>query len=265
MNNPSKDQLKSAAATGDTAHLREYFLAHKPSIPPETAQELLKAAVVGCHTSVVDFLLNEFPQLELSDETVHAAACKASIPVLSQLIARDPSLANRRLERIGTPLSSACRSRRSIEFLRYLLEQGADPNKRPESFGFPIALAATRYDDTAAIDLFLGHGARLEHSGALGAAAGQGNDAMMRYLLSKGAAPDNDARELAGEHPLHSALMAGQVGAARILLDHGASINVVDRSGKSLAEVADLLESKGEDRAEFKALLSKVREERSKQ
>ncbi|KXJ90354.1 ankyrin repeat-containing domain protein [Microdochium bolleyi] len=264
MDASSYDQLISAAAEGNLSRLQQYCQAHKQDASPETAREMLKAAVVESQPSVVEFLLQEFPQLELNDEIVHAAACKGSPSVFSLLLARDSSIVNKRLERIGTPLSSACRTRRPVEFLRYLLEQGADPNKRPEAFGYPLALAATRYDDTNAVDLFLEHGARREHSGALAAASALGKETMVEYLLGKGLKPDTDAREIAGDHPLHAALMGGHVGAAKILLHHGASVDVLNRNGKSLQEMADLLQSKGEDRTEFMTLLSKAGEDRAR-
>ncbi|KAJ1328160.1 ankyrin repeat domain-containing protein 50 [Microdochium nivale] len=264
MDAPSHDQLISAATAGDLSQLQQYCQAHKTEVSPETAREMLKAAVVESQASVVDLLLKEFPQLELSDDIVHAAACKGSASIFSMLMTRDSSIANKRLERIGTPLSSACRTRQPVDFLRYLIEHGADPNKKPEGVGYPLALAATRYDDTEAVDLFLANGAKLEHSGALAAAAASGKETMLEYLLGKGLKLDTDAREIAGDHPLHAALMAGQVGTAKILLDHGASTDVLNRNGKSLQEMADLLESKGEDRTEFMSLLSKAREDRAK-
>lgn len=260
MDVPSHDQLMAAATAGHVAQVEQYCQAHKQELSPGTTRDILRAAVVESQAPVVEYILNEFPQLELNDDIIHAAACKGSTTVFSLLMCRDPSIVNKRLERVGTPLSSACRIRRPVEFLRYLLEQGADPNKRPEGIGYPLALAATRYDDTAAVDLFLSHGAKLEQSGALASAAGLGKESMVRYLLGKGAEPDTDAKKIAGDHPLHTALMGGHVGAARILLEHGATTNVLNRNGKSLKEMADLLESNGEDRSEFMSLISKFSE-----
>jgi ankyrin repeat protein len=133
---------------------------------------------------------------------------------------------------------------------------------------YPLALVAAFYPDgdSAPIDLLLKHGARLAGSGALGSATYFGKEDSLKYLLEKGGKPDTDAQKIgswtSGDHPLHSALSGGYLGTARLLLDHGSSVEAFDRNGKSIAEMTAHLEARGHDRTDFTALLSQVAERR---
>ncbi|KAH7024729.1 ankyrin repeat-containing domain protein [Microdochium trichocladiopsis] len=268
-----QDQLNAAAASGDVEQLQALCQSHRQEISTRDAQELLATATEAFQASTIDYLLTEFPEMEIKiDAVAEVAAGEGSIPIFSKLVARDPTIASRRLDRTGTPLSVACTGRQPVAFLRYLLELGADPNQNPDLTGYPIALVAGLYPDdeaAAAIDLLLEHGARLEHSGALGHTAVLGREASLRFLLEKGAKPDTDAikigSKIGGSHPLHDVLWGGHIGAAKLLLDHSSSINVHDQNGKSIMEKAAHLEAKGKDRSEIITLLSEVEKERSNQ
>ncbi|KXJ89964.1 ankyrin repeat-containing domain protein [Microdochium bolleyi] len=255
---PTQEMLMAAAAAGDLAKFQSLCQSSRQEISPVSAQELLSAASQASQLPVVEHILDHFPNLKIDDATVRAAAGAGSAPLFSKVLAKDGSAANRSFERFGTALTAACHRRQPIEFLRYLLEHGADPNLEPDSVAYPVALAAALYPNhQATVDLMLEHGARLEHSGALGLAARRGNEASLCYLLSKGAKPDTDARTIAGDHPLHEALFGGHTGAAEILLKNGSSMDVLNRNGKSIAEMTTLLQAKGEDRTEFTALLAR--------
>lgn len=106
-----------------------------------------------------------------------------------------------------TPLTGAAVSGEFIS-ARYLLDHGADPNKI-DGTGFA----------------------------ALHAAAKNGNEAIVRLLLSRGATVD-----IAGVHgtPLHTAASYGNPGALKILLDHHADPNRVSEvSGTPIVTALD--------------------------
>ncbi|KAK1645255.1 hypothetical protein QYE76_063060 [Lolium multiflorum] len=106
-----------------------------------------------------------------------------------------------------TPLAAAAVSGEFIS-ARYLLDHGANPNKI-DGTGFA----------------------------ALHAAAKNGNEAIVRLLLSRGATVD-----IAGVHgtPLHTAASYGNPGALKILLDHHADPNGVSEvSGTPIATALD--------------------------
>lgn len=269
MSNPLlRNQLLSAAESGDLAPFKDPYQSHIHEISTGDAQGLLVTAIYNSQISTVEYLFAQSPSMELSDTIVQAAAGFASIPIFNQLLTRDPSIATRQFDRVGTPLTAACSHQATVEFLEYLLDLGADPNQDPDVTGYPIALVAGLYAEAApaAIDLLLQRGARLGHSGALGCAARLGNETSLKYLLGKGATPDTDARKIGsagrGDHPLCDALWGGHLGAARILLEHGASVDVVDRNGKSIWDIAALLQARGQDRTEFVAMLIEVKKER---
>lgn len=221
------------------------------------AQLLLEAAVVASQLDMVHYLLTEFPDMRIREAAIKFAARKGSLSLFGRLVAHEPSVATS-----STALTAACRASQPVEFLQYLLDLGANPDDKAGLAGYPIAAAAAHCTDTAAIDLLLEHGAVLEESSALAAAAAVGNERNIRYLLDKGAHPDTDARRNA-DHPLHTALWAGHAGAAKLLLDNGSSTRVLNRNGQTLDEIAAHLARQGKDRAEILELVARAGESRT--
>ena len=127
--------------------------------------------------------------------------------------------------------------------LIWFLNHGADPNigapyiwVRSDSDSFPdsgdaLNLAAGS-SSIAAFDLLLAHGARLENSLPLHAAATRSDaDAqlpMMRHLLSRGVdvnASDAVKGPRRGGTPLHHAAYAGRIKAVQFLVENGADLD----------------------------------------
>ncbi|KAH7230568.1 ankyrin repeat-containing domain protein [Fusarium redolens] len=247
-----KDQLITLASTGDADKMITLLSTNKEAPSQETIQEVLTAAAKSSQFDAVRFLLAKYRSIPLNEEIVRAAVNTGSIPLMQALVTKDPSVINMQFDMRGTPLVVACMGRQHIDFLRFLLEAGADPNQDPDAAAYPLALVAGLYKDTAAIDLLLQYGAKIEQSGALGAAARRGNEPMMRYLLDKGARPESDATSTgAGASPLHVAVKAGHVGVARILMQHGADPNATDASGTSAIELAKQLQQEGKATSEM--------------
>ncbi|KAI8963466.1 ankyrin repeat-containing domain protein [Daldinia sp. FL1419] len=197
--------------------------------------------------------------MSLDEETLRTAVYSGSIDLFTALLSKDPTIINYQLDRRGTPLALACQSQQPVEFLEFLLKQGADPNQDPDVAPFPLASVAAFYDDTNAAALLLKHGAKLEHTGALAAAAGRGNVAMVRYLLDNGVQQDKDAVEgRIPEMPLHIAARKGYVEIMKILLEHGAEPGKRDAKGRTVLEVVREVEEKeAKDLSEIKSLLAK--------
>jgi ankyrin repeat protein len=217
-----EDSFITAASAGDVDQLRILLTDGQESSSEETIQNLLTTAAKSSHLDVITFLLAQYPSIPLDEEIVRAAVNTGSIPIFAALLDRDPSVINMPFDRRGTPLTVACAGRQKVQYLRFLLEAGADPNQDPDVAGFPLALVAALYADPAAIDMLLQHGACLERSGALAAAACLGNEPMLCRLLERGARPDADATAIGSSgSPLHVAISRGHFRLAEILLRHG--------------------------------------------
>lgn len=265
MSATRQEQRMIDAAAGNLAQLRESCQADKQQMQPHDAQFLLEQAIRSSQLEVVHYLFTEFPNMRIHDQAIKFAAMKGSYPLFDRLVAHEPSIATKNFDRFGTALTSACRTGQPVEFLKYLLDLGADPNQSPGSVSYPIALAAAHYDNTAAIDLLLDHGATLENSGALSTAARLGNESNMKYLLEeKGAQPDTDTRRRF-DHPLHNALWAGHVGAVKLLLDHGSSTTPLNRNGQTLEQIAAHLAGQGKDRSEIMGMVAEAEAARRRQ
>ncbi|KAI1469317.1 ankyrin repeat-containing domain protein [Daldinia caldariorum] len=197
--------------------------------------------------------------MSLDEEIIRAAVYSGSIERFVTLLSKDPKIINYQFDRRGTPLALACQSQQPVSFLEFLLKQGADPNQDPDVAPFPIASVAAFYKDTGAAELLLQHGAKLEHTGALAAAAGRGNETMVRYLLEHGAQQDKDAVECGiPEFALHIAARKGYVEIVKLLLDHGAELEKRDGKGRTAFEVVREVEEKdGIDLSEIRNLLIK--------
>ncbi|KAM0541482.1 hypothetical protein ACHAPJ_013217 [Fusarium lateritium] len=248
--------LIATASAGNVDQMRTLLTAGQESPSEETIQTLLTTAAKGSHLDTVNFLLESYPSVLLEEEIVRAAVNTGSIPVFQALLNQDPQVINMTFDKRGTPLIVACMGQQTPEYLKFLLEAGADPNQDPDAAAFPLALVAGLYNDPTVIDLLLQHGARLERSGALAAAAWRGKESMLRCLLNRGARLDADARDV-GIHasPLHVAVRAGRVGVAKILLQHGADPSATDASGTTAIEVVHRMTLQGKDMGEMVEVL----------
>ncbi|KAG9573143.1 hypothetical protein KCV01_g18776, partial [Aureobasidium melanogenum] len=246
MTSEPEDTLLNLALAGDIAQMRTLLMASEEQPSEITIQHLLIVAVKRSDIGVVELLLEQYPLVTLNEEIVRGAANTGSIPIFEILLARDPSIINMPFDTRGSPLIVACMGRQTTEYLKFLLEAGADPNQDPDAATYPLALVAALYSDTDAIDLLLRHGARLDHSGSLAAAARLGNEPTIRRLLDRGARLDNDGYSLGAlTSPLHVAVEAGRIGVVRVLLQRGADPNTTDASGATAIDVARQMKFKG--------------------
>jgi ankyrin repeat protein len=143
-----------------------------------------------------------------------------------------------------THLHKAVINRRSETVVRALLEAGADPN-RPDAEGKSPYRFAVSLGNPEIAKLLEAHGADREQAteedraqgafapgsspsaGQLGLVARRGDLEMMERMIAAGTAVNDDA----SMPPLHSACYAGQLEAARLLIEHGASLEQVNEYG----------------------------------
>ncbi|KAJ4326838.1 hypothetical protein N0V84_002761 [Fusarium piperis] len=259
--------LASVAASGDVERLRHLLAAEEESPPSEaTIQYLLSSASWAERISVVEFLLAEYPPGKFAEEPIRAAIYSGSMPLISAFLRVDPSILLMQYDRQGSALIAACRSRQRPEFIRFLLEAGADPNQDPDcAYLPPLGWAAgwyqKSYPGTEVIDMLLDYGAETAHSGALRwAARGNHEDVVLR-LLERGADHETDSTEhvvLQGKQApaLHEAASRGYVGVMRILLEHGVDVNCKSSNGSTALDEAERIEAlTGTDLSAAKDLL----------
>jgi hypothetical protein len=129
----------------------------------------------------------------------------------------------------------------NINWARYCLEHGADPNKnRIEEYRTSLAAAASN-GNTEMVQLLLEYGAAINGSGAIVVAAEEGHGHIVQLLLENGA----DIDEIGVEGPpgdagledlgsaLHKAIMNGHEELAVWLIDAGASTELGDAQGRT--------------------------------
>jgi len=241
----TQDPLLDMALAGHVAQMRALLSTRQEPPSEETIQNALTTAAKHSHLEIIKLLLNRYPSISLNEETVRGAVNTGSIPIFETLLTHDPSIINMQFDHRGTPLIVACMGRQNIAYLKYLLGAGADPNQDPDAAAFPLALVAALYSDPDIIDLLLSYGAKIEHSGAIAAAARRGNEIMLRRLFDHGArVEDDDTSVASGSSPLHVAVEAGHVGVVKMLLEHGADTAARDAGG---ATVFDLIKRMGDD------------------
>lgn len=258
-----ENSLVATSSAGDLDRMKAMLPSGHESPPSEkTVQHLLETAAKGSNSEVVDFLLDRYPTVQLNEEIVRGAVNTGSIPVFKSLLARDPDIINMRFDMRGTPLVVACQGRQSVEYLRVMLEAGADPNMDPDTSAFPLTLVAYLYGDEgpAAIDLLLQYGARPAGTGALAAAASKGKEDVVLRLLEGGAHPEVEPNAMAGGNypsPLHLAVSHGHDGVVRLLLQHGADLKATDSDGLTAMEIAKRMQLDGKDVSKLLEALEK--------
>jgi hypothetical protein len=221
-----------------------------------------------------------------AEYTIDTAIYMNDVPFVEKSLATDARWVNERRGAQCIPLRLAARIGR-VEICKLLLEHGADPNALEEATGYPIIVDAVKHPAVVKLliehraNLRRRISLRGERTGvwiigdeavALHYAVQGGNLESVKLLIAAGL--DANAVDDQGQTPLHiavrSSVMKPELDAqvrhlnglggqpqketyqfediVAALLEHDASVSSVDRSGKTLLELADSLKCPDEIR-----------------
>lgn len=134
----------TACKTGDAAALRSLLKNHKSidvrpvgftTVRAPLEDHLVPVATAHGHAECVRLLLDTFPGYEMTVAR-REAAIDGGLAVYRVYVDRHPRLPTLRLGAMEDPLSAVC-TRGDLEFVRFLVEHGADP-ARSRYFGQPL-------------------------------------------------------------------------------------------------------------------------------
>ncbi|KAF4952346.1 hypothetical protein FSARC_12660 [Fusarium sarcochroum] len=257
-------RLNYAVETGNIHQLR-LLLAAQDVYPPSEGirNDLLRLAVRSSQMAVVEFLRKNYPPNEIESPAISSAIISGSKLFVSVFLSSDPLMINRQFMAGGTPLILACMSGQQPEFLKFLLDQGADPDMKCMFFKFSVleclaGMYQALHPGTRAIDLMLEYGAKINEPDVLMAAVRQGREDIVGYLLRLRLMRAELERDPHDKSVLHVAASGGFAEIMRILLEHGVDVNSKNEHGKTTMQVVENIErEEGRDMKEVKELLNK--------
>ena len=250
--------LRTACATGDLPQARSFYtelLAQHPLTENDILTQMAIVAAENKHPSILSFCFSKGLELdpeELIDPLIQAACCSGSIETIRVLL--DNGMDVRfYLKMDVSPLVSACYTG-DVALARFLLDAGADSN-----IGYPcggyMALVWAIVGSNASlemVELLLARGTVIKGTGALIAAAENGNIGAVKLLLEHGEKTGDlaleeteewggyDDRKLDDQGPaLYKAAANGYLAIVELLLEKGADPTHGDRVGGYPADIAE--------------------------
>lgn len=147
------------------------------------------------------------------------------------------------------------------DFVRWLLEHGADPNSGHLLVAASAMTAAAEQGDINLAELLLKHDAKVSDTGALPGAADRGRANMVRWLLDHEADMNeigvhdygDSRRERVEGTALHKAVAKGNIDLAKLPVDRGAKIDIEDLMGRT-----PLMRAKDENQQEAVRYLESI-------
>ncbi len=145
---------------------------------------------------------------------------------------------NKPIDHYGNILTCAVEEN-NLDWVRFCLENYADPALVPNDLGHPILATAASYASIEISELLIAWGAVIKGSSALTIASHSGKLNLVKLLLENGAdvnemgvtSTDDEPVDLKGT-ALHF-VKKGRKDILQILLDHGPEVNLKDRMGKT--------------------------------
>lgn len=252
-----------ACSAGDLSQVKVLHAQLQSADKSVLIEQMVEVAANATHEAIVTYCLSNGADCN-NRATIMAALNSGSIEIYKALISAglDP---NRNLDFEGNALL-LCTSQSDLRFVKFLVENGADPNNGVRLFGKDRILEVAA--QWASIELFsflLSHGCPLKNSGALQRAALMGRTDMVIYLIEMGAgineflegqSPKEDRRQRGTA--LHEAVEGGNLELVRLLLARGADVSLVDSWGKTAVERVN-----GSTSRDGEAIVSLLREYQS--
>lgn len=215
------------------------------------------------HASATSKPHPQFGSAGMSDPSIHHACRQGDIDAVRAMIAADPAIVDADDEHSWRPVFHAALGQHE-PVVRLLIESGADLAAHD---GYVMHYAGEAPNNKPIVSLLVQYGALDAHvrptsdlSRQLLAAVFLGDTMRVRSLLSRHPhlATESDGR---GDQPIHHAARNGDTNIVRLLIDHGAKVNVGNDRGHTvlycagghghLAALQLLLESGADRDAKF--------------
>lgn len=216
---------------------------------PEILGAIASAATENAQIEILDWAFDNDLQILNEYEFYDTATLASSIPVWETLVRHGYNFTKYHSEYLGDALSLAAFNGQ-IDIVRFLLENGQDPN---EAWGYNdsqisvLPLDGMNEPSIQLLQLLLEYGLKSQETAAHIAAAELGNMEALRILVHHGAnlefvdawwfnpaIVESDRQGTA----LYRAAYKGQVESVKYLLGKGASLQFKDRGGRSILQVA---------------------------
>ena len=250
LDNPSVAEVALASP------VKSFGLTTRPKL---NLSDLLESAAKTGHSDIVEYLLafaqrNNMPHDEVTDRNSTAAAIEGvnSLEVFRVFVKVWPGSASLDMGHIIDPLSYSI-AKRQVELVKFLLDNGVDPNKACAAYKGPghyLRTSVRRSTNLEDLEALLQHGAQIKHSGAIREAALLGRVDALELLLNYGADINerlpadvgflerNKRDQHASQTPLHIAVLKNQVDVVGRLLDHEADARIKDLQGRTAEMIA---------------------------
>ncbi|KAE9983488.1 hypothetical protein BLS_004261 [Venturia inaequalis] len=198
-------------------------------------QDRLASAVQAGQTEEITRLLQHGAEITTAVE--RAATIHGQIPVYRVLLRHGLPNLNNPLHAAGGHVVAAVTNDRH-ELLRYLLDNGADPDGGCRFEFMPaVAVAIEEGKGVDVLEVLREAGAKVGENGLLAMAVGEGRMDVVEWLLDCGADVDEDVQMSAlvphdKGTALHVVAETDRVDVLRLLLGRGASSGIRDSDGK---------------------------------
>ncbi|MCJ1345040.1 hypothetical protein MMC31_003245 [Peltigera leucophlebia] len=208
---------------------------HSESLP----RQMLSIAALRNRKDLAGYCLEQGARLDTDDiYDIHSSIIGGkSFTTCMFLVAKGLDI-NVEVEYLGDILSAAVEIN-DFSWVRFCLENGADPNLNGDVNTGTALASAARYASVTVASLLLRYDAKLVGSGALALAAQHGKLNMVKFLLKQGAFVDENCARSCFDSEEGTALhhvKKGRVDILKYLLESGANRNLTDLKGRTPLE-----------------------------
>ena len=189
------------------------------------------------------FCLEQGARLDTKDiYNIHLSIISGNSFTICKLLVAKGLDINRNVEFVGDILTAAV-ERNNLAWVRFCLENGADPNLNIYLDIYSPLAHAARYASISVVSLLLKYNAELHGHGTVALAAQHGKLDMAKFLLKNGAFVDEncetselDTDEQDQQGTALHLVKKGRVDILRYLLESGANRNLGDHKGRTPLE-----------------------------